>query len=536
MSRLQRIEAPVTFKAYMMCGFAAFAGILCGYDSGYISSVLGMPAFKRQYGHVVPIKQDQTGHDYYTYEKSLIVAILSAGTFIGALASGYLADKIGRRVTIIGPGCGLFATGVIIQVSISRVSGLVAGRLISGLGVGCVSAVSILYMSEIAPRRVRGAIVSCFQFAITVGLMLASCVGYATRNRETSAAYRIPIGLQMFFAVSLATGLFFLPESPRYWVKKNRLDKAAFALARLRGQAVDSTHIEDELAEIVASQAHEVRGGEGSWMACFRGGVTKSNSNARKVFIGTMLQACQQWTGINFIFYYNTTFLQQLGLSNPFLISMVTTVVNVVSTPISFYAIERLGRRPLLIWGGVGMCVCEFIIAIVGVSAGTSDAAAYVLIVFVCIYVFCFASTWGPAAWVVIGEIFHLPIRSKGVALSTASNWFWNFVIGIITPFIVDGDKGDLGVKVFFIWGTTCVFCVAFAYMFVPETKGLTLEQVDQLMEDVPAYHSRQWKAPNTFDENYGFATAKSPSGGRPSTSDGGKGAAVVRSFIDLDG
>jgi sugar porter (SP) family MFS transporter len=297
MPRLTRIEAPVTFKAYLMCAFAAFAGVLCGYDSGYISSVLGMPAFKRQYGRPVPIEQDATGYTYYTWEKSLIVAILSAGTFIGALVSGYLADKFGRRGTIIGPGCGLFAVGVIVQVSYSKVAGLVAGRLISGLGVGFVSAVSILYVSEVSPRRVRGAIVSAYQFAITVGIMLASCVGYATRNFEDSAAYRIPIGIQFLFALTLATGLFFLPESPRYWVKKNRLDKAAFALARVRGQPVDSAFIEDELAEIVASQVSESQGGEGSWMACFRGGVTKSNSNARKVFIGTMLQAFQQWTG-----------------------------------------------------------------------------------------------------------------------------------------------------------------------------------------------------------------------------------------------
>jgi sugar porter (SP) family MFS transporter len=297
MPRLQRIEAPVTFKAYLMCAFAAFAGILCGYDSGYISSVLGMPAFKRQYGRPVPLAQDATGYTYYTWQKSLIVSILSAGTFVGALSSGYLADKIGRRMTIIGPGCGLFAIGVVVQVSITHVPGLVLGRLISGLGVGCISAVSILYMSEISPRRVRGAIVSGFQFAITVGLMLASCVGYATRNFENSAAYRIPIVLQFAFAFLLATGLFLLPESPRYWVKKNRLDRAAFSLARVRGQAVDSAFIEDELAEIVASQANEVQSGQGSWMACFRGGVTRSNSNARKVFIGTMLQAFQQWTG-----------------------------------------------------------------------------------------------------------------------------------------------------------------------------------------------------------------------------------------------
>lgn len=121
---------------------------------------------------------------------------------------------------------------------------------------------------------------------------------------------------------------------------------------------------------------------------------------------------------------YNTTFFTSIGLSNPFLISMVTTVVNVISTPVSFYTIEKFGRRPLLIYGALAMCVCEFVIACVGTADPDSDAANITLVVFVCCYVFFFASTWGPTAWVVVGEIFQLPIRAKGVALSTASNWY----------------------------------------------------------------------------------------------------------------
>lgn len=302
MSSHQRIEAPVTLKAYLMCTFAAFAGVLFGYDSGYISSVLGMAEFARRYGHAVPITEDDPiGFAYYTWEKSLVVSILSVGTFTGALVAGWLADAIGRRLTIIGPGCCVFIAGVTIQLAASNFTGLILGRLISGLGIGFISSANILYMSEIAPRRVRGAIVSAFQFAITIGLMLASCVGYATQDFQTSAAYRLPIALQYPFAVVLAIGLWFLPESPRYWVKQGRLDKAAHALARLRDQPVTSMGIEDELSEIVASQENE-SGAESSWYSCVRGHLRHSNSNCRKVWIGTALQMMQQWTGINFIF------------------------------------------------------------------------------------------------------------------------------------------------------------------------------------------------------------------------------------------
>ncbi|KAM3422663.1 hypothetical protein BST61_g151 [Cercospora zeina] len=511
----ERIEAPVTLKAYAMCAFAAFAGVLFGYDSGYISGVLGMDSFKRDYGH--PSTTDPSGYAYETWEKSLIVSILSLGTFCGALTSGWLADSIGRRPTLIGPGCGVFMAGVVVQMAAQHVAGLCAGRFIAGLGVGCVSAVNILYMSEVAPRKVRGAIVSAYQFAITIGLMLASCVGYASRDYDTSAAYRIPIGIQFLWALILSIGLLLLPESPRFYVKKGKYDKAVKALARVRGQPVTSPYVEDELSEIVANYQFEQQMGAVSWMGIFSGGITNSNSNMRKIFIGTSLQMMQQWTGINFIFYYNVTFFQSVHMENAFLVSMITTIVNVVSTPLSFYAIEKFGRRSLLIWGAIAMCICEYAVAVVGISAPDSEAANYCLITFVCVYIAFFAATWGPAAWVVIGEIFQLPVRSKGVALSTASNWLWNCIIGIIVPFIVDTDKGDFGVKVFFIWGSTCAFCAVFAWVFVPETKGLTLEQVDKMMEEVPAYKSKTYKPHDTFADSYGYVPESHSK--RPSTS-----------------
>jgi MFS transporter, SP family, sugar:H+ symporter len=138
------------------------------------------------------------------------------------------------------------------------------------------------------------------------------------------------------------------------------------------------------------------------------------------------------------------------------------------------------------------MCICEFIVAVVGVTAG-GQAGHIVLIVFVCIYIFFFACTWGPTGWAVSGEIFPLSIRSKGVALSTASNWLWNFIISFATPYIVEKDKGNLMEKVFFIWGSTCLACVLFSYFCVYETKGLSLEQVDRMMKETTPRNSARW-------------------------------------------
>jgi sugar porter (SP) family MFS transporter len=302
------------------------------------------------------------------------------------LIAGDLADRFGRRITIIA-GCGIYAIGVILQTAYSSGLGLiVAGRLIAGLGVGFVSAIIILYMSEICPRKVRGALVSGYQFCITIGLLLAACVTYATKDRSDTGSYRIPIALQFAWALVLAGGLFLLPDSPRFYVKRGRVEDARHVLARLRGQPTDSTYVEAELAEIVANAEYERQmtpqtGFFGSWVACFTGGLWRSESNLRRTILGTSLQMMQQWTGVNFvgsfvfcfskslsfllqIFYYSTPFLQSTGaIKNTFLISLVFTLINVCSTPISFWTIERFGRRPLLVWGALGMLICQFIVA-----------------------------------------------------------------------------------------------------------------------------------------------------------------------------
>lgn len=375
---------------------------------------------------------------------SLFTSILSCGTFFGALMGGDIADFIGRRPTII-MGCAVFCAGCVMQIaSTSQEVLFVFGRLIAGFGVGFISAVVILYMSEIAPKKVRGAMVSGYQFCITIGILLANCVVYATQNRNSPSSYRTPIGVQFVWAVVLGVGLFILPESPRYFVKKGKIEQAAKALSYVRGQPLESEYIKDELAEIVAN--YEVESAlipetsyVGSWLAIFRGSLSRGDSPIRRTLLGTGLQMMQQCTGINFVFYFGPPFFKQLRtIENPFLISLITTLVNVLTTPFSFVMIEKFGRRKLLLFGGMGMVVSQFIVAAVGVTEGRESAhnpvAVKAMIAFICINIACFATTWGPTAWVVVGEIFPLAIRSRGVGVSTSANWFWNTIIGEYLP------------------------------------------------------------------------------------------------------
>lgn len=258
-----------------------------------------MDFVKQHFGHPVSKDVDPSGFIMATSQKSLITSILSAGTFIGALLGGGISEHIGRRTTIMS-SCLVFAIGVAIQVGAINVTGLVAGRFIAGLGVGGVSATVILFVSEISPRRVRGLLVSVYQWAITIGLLVASGVDQACKDMPDRTSYRVPIGLQFIWAAILAVGLFFLPESPRYYVRRDRMDDALRSLERVRGQSGTARGIQAELAEIKANFEYEKQIASTSWADCFKGGLA-ARGNLRRVIAGTSLQMFQQWTGINFI-------------------------------------------------------------------------------------------------------------------------------------------------------------------------------------------------------------------------------------------
>jgi MFS transporter, SP family, sugar:H+ symporter len=223
-------------------------------------------------------------------------------------------------------------------------------------------------------------------------------------------------------------------------------------------------------------------------------------------------ESCTDLVTQNFIFYYGTSFFKNSGIQNPFVVSLITSCVNVASTFPGLYMVEKWGRRPLLLFGAIGMAVCQFIVAITGTVAGVQNLPAQrALIAFVCIYIFFFACSWGPCAWVVTGEIFPLKVRAKSLSMTTASNWLLNWAIAYATPYLVNNDPGDanLGAKVFFIWGGCCFICIFFVWAMIYETKGLSLEQVDELYAKVPhAWQSSGFQPTVSFTEVQEFGAA----------------------------
>lgn len=485
--------------------FVAFGGVLFGYDTGTISGIIAMRYWLNEFSTG---NRDKNGDlDITSSQSSTIVSILSAGTFFGALSAAPLADRFGRRLALIISSC-VFIFGVILQTAATEIPLFVAGRFFAGFGVGLVSALIPLYQSETAPKWIRGLIVGSYQFAITIGLLLANVVDNATHARNDTGSYRIPIAVQFAWALVLITGMLILPETPRYLIKSGKPEKAAKSLSKLRRLPTDHGAIIDELGEIQANHEYELTLGKATYLDCFRGGVGK------RLLTGCLLQGLQQLTGINFIFYYGTQYFKNSGIKNPFIISMITSAVNTASTLPGLWAIDKWGRRPLLFWGAVGMATSQFLVAILGTTTtgqhtdGTTYAknipAQKASIAFVCIYIFFFASTWGPIAWVVTGEIFPLKVRAKSLSFTTATNWLLNWAIAYSTPYLVNYGPGNANLqsKIFFIWFGCCFICIAFVYFMIYETKGLTLEQVDELYDEVKiARKSVGWRPTTTFRE-----------------------------------
>ncbi|KAK0391675.1 hypothetical protein NLU13_1174 [Sarocladium strictum] len=484
--------------AIMVGLFVASGGLLFGYDTGAINGILAMNVFKEQFG-TLNCDEQQTEMDICPEDSSIIVAILSAGTVLGALLAAPIGDTLGRRHSLL-VAVAVFCIGAVFQVCAQAVPMLLVGRSLAGIGVGAISVLVPLYQSEMAPKWIRGTLVCAYQLSITLGLLAASIVNYFTANMDTAAAYRIPLGLQLVPAVILTAGLLVLPETPRFLVKHGKNEAAGLSLSRLRRLDITHPALVDELQEIIANHQYELTLGEDTYKNIFVG----QPHLGRRTFTGCGLQMLQQLTGINFIMYYGTTFFDGAGVSTPHMKSLIINIINCVSTIPGLFVIESWGRRKLLMVGASGMAVCQLVIASFGAAAGSDlkDASVTILIVFCSVNIFFFAASWGPVAWVVTSEIYPLKVRAKAMSISTASNWLLNFGIAYSTPFMVGSGSGSaaFGSKIFFIWGSFCLIAVLFVWCMIYETSRISLEQIDEMYERV----NHAWNSKN-FEPSWSF-------------------------------
>ncbi|KAF9003975.1 general substrate transporter [Cyathus striatus] len=477
-------------RIFAIAVFASLGGLLYGYNQGVFSGVLAMSSFQRRMGDAVT----------NSATKGWLVSILELGAWVGVLMTGYFADKLSRKYTIV-LAVVVFCIGVIVQTAAFHPSSIYGGRFVTGLGVGSLSMAVPLYNAEIAPPEVRGSLVALQQLAITFGIMVSFWIDYGTnfiggtQGGQHEAAWRIPLALQLVPAIILGVGILFMPFSPRWLVNQGRDDEALEVLSNARNLPPDSELVQIEFLEIRAQYLFEKETSainfpdlqDGSRSSNFKLGVygylslIRERSLLYRVAIGSLTMFFQQWTGVNAILYYAPSIFQRLNLADNAVSLLATGVVGIVmflATIPAVIWVDKVGRKPVLVSGAFIMGGCHIIVAIlIGIfhnTWGSHPAAGWIACVFVWIFAMAFGYSWGPCAWILVAEIWPLSVRGKGLSIAASSNWMNNFIVGQVTPTMLQ----HLGFGTFVFFGIMGGFFIMF---FTPETKGLTLEEMDDV-------------------------------------------------------
>ncbi|GAA5887386.1 hypothetical protein JCM5296_007121 [Sporobolomyces johnsonii] len=483
--------APIGALAILLAVFSSIGGFLFGYDTGQISDFLVMPDFLQRFGQCTDPSDYTTCH-FSHVRSGLIVAMLSIGTLFGALIGATLADRLGRRKAVM-IDCSVLIVGTIIQVaSVSAWYQVMIGRIITGLGVGALSAVVPLYQSETAPKEIRGSLVATYQLMITFGILVAYCISIGTRYvSEGGASWRIVCALNMLWAIILGVGFIFAPESPRWLMGEGRPEEAEKSLARIRGVAVEDNDFSVRTAylEMEAAVKREASMDKFGWLDCFK---PKDKMLYRTLLLMT-LQAGQQLTGANYFFYYGATVFQGVGLSDSYVAQIILGAVNFFCTFFGIYIMERFGRRKPLIIGGIWQSCWLIVYAAAGTAQNPEghQGIGNLMIVSSCFFIAGYASTWAPGIWTLVGETPRNDARAKTGALATSSNWLWNFLIGFFTPFIVGSIHYSYG----FVFAGCNMAGAIIVFFFLYESSGLSLENVDMMYNDpnCKPWNSNKW-------------------------------------------
>jgi SP family galactose:H+ symporter-like MFS transporter len=435
-------------RAYVLlvASVAALGGLLFGYDTGVIS------------GAILFITKDFA---LPTRLQAFTISVVLIGCMLGAVVAGGVADRIGRRRTLLAAGL-IFFAGAIISALTPNEAILLCGRFIVGIGIGFSSVVAPLYISEVAPAPSRGALVSLYQFAITLGILAAYIIDYALAG---GGAWRWMLGLAVVPSLVLIVGMLAMPESPRYLFKIALGDRARAELLRMYDDPAAS---EREAESIVESLRAKSAGFE-----AFRNPAIRL-----ALFIGISLAVLQQITGINTVIYYGPQIFQMAGISSAsasILAQSLVGTVNCVMTLVAIFFVDRIGRKPLLYAGLIGMFVALAALAIAFARPHLSGSLGTIALGSMMLYVGCFAFSLGPIVWLLISEIFPLPVRGMGMSLSTLANWVGNFLVSQF--FLTEVER--LGRPVtFWIYAVLCIVTILFVRAMVPETKQELLEQI----------------------------------------------------------
>jgi sugar porter (SP) family MFS transporter len=426
---------------------AGLGGVLYGYDMGIIAAAAIF--VKRTFA-------------LSTLMEELVVSIVLIGAMIGAIVGGAIADRIGRRATLVWAG-GIFIAGSLLAPLSANVFVLIVARAIIGIGIGFTSVTAPVYVSELAPPQSRGMLIGLYQFALTVGIALANLVGYWLAAQQ---AWRLMFGVAVVPTVFFLGVILTVPESPRWLLAHGRPEEAV-AVLRIYTDQIGAQRFLDDI-ELGLKTPMEQRW-SALWSPAVRGAL----------FIAVGLTVLQQVTGINTIIYYGPQIFELAGSSshaNAILATLIVATVNVVATVVGVALVDRIGRKPLLYVGVTGMTIALFALSFAfGHQGMLGSSLGSIAITCLVVYIACFAFSLGAIAWILVAEVFPLRVRGRGVAAGTLFSGLANFAVSLtfLTLIHLLGSAGT-----FAIYGTLCIATLVFVWFVVPETRGRDLEGI----------------------------------------------------------
>jgi len=444
---------------YLVCLVAALGGFLFGFDTAVISGTISL--VKNDFG------LDAVSEGWF-------VSCALLGCIIGVVVSGKLSDKFGRKIVLILSALLFLASALGCMYAVSFTS-LIVFRLIGGIGIGVASMVSPLYISEFAPSRLRGTMVSLYQLALTIGIVTAYFTNAYLASHQidlfsgnhaekifSAEVWRAMLGLGAVPALIFLISLFLVPESPRWLLSRGRTDLASKILIKIDGETAARKELDAFASQETASE-------DSSLSTLFKPVYRKA------LWIGLLLPFLSQVCGINAVIYYGPRILEQAGFTlNNALGGQVTIgLVNVVFTFVAIFTVDKWGRKPLL-YIGVGGAVVSLII--IGLLFQLGIISGPWILIFILAFIACFAFSFGPVCWVVIGEIFPNGIRGKAMSLATLTLWIGNFFVGQLTPIMLQGLGSSW---TFWIFAICCSPALYLTWKLIPETKGRSLEEID---------------------------------------------------------
>ncbi|XP_042486542.1 sugar transport protein 10-like [Macadamia integrifolia] len=476
---IKNYSGGMTAFVFVTCFVAASGGLIFGYDIGISGGVTSMNEFLEKFFPSVYKKmsaETNKSSQYCKFDSQLLTTFTSS-LYIAALVASFFASAItrvfGRKLSMLIGGT-VFLVGAIINGLASNVAMLIIGRLLLGVGVGFGNQSVPVYLSEMAPSKLRGALNMGFQLAITIGILVANLVNYGTSQMKQNG-WRWSLAIAAVPAVIMTAGSLLLPDTPNSLLERGHMEKAKSMLEKIRG----TSDVDDEFQDLMDATEHSKKV-EHPWKNILQ------RRYRPQLILTILIPFFQQFTGINVIMFYAPVLFKTLGFGdNASLMSAVITgLVNVFATLVSIFTVDKYGRRFLFLEGGVQMIVCQIIVGVViglkfGVSGdGTlSQGYANLVLVMICLYVAAFAWSWGPLGWLVPSEIFPLEIRSAGQAINVSVNMFFTFVIAQLFLTLLCHMKFGL----FFFFAAWEIIMTIFIYFFMPETKNVPIEEISRV-------------------------------------------------------